>query len=138
MGVSTEANDAEKTTNARSPHTSLSYTGLLQLETHGEADDVLFVSGEEEPLAEVLQDSISDKIVTVRYWITEEECSREIAQEQFMKRLVGSADCEFASWYSDITGYLWTDEEIKIGGHDLLAELQSHIGKWLILEVEVF
>ena len=32
---------------------------------------------------------------------------------------------------SDITGYLWTHEKIKIDGHNLFEELDSHIGKFI-------
>ena len=38
--------------------------------------------------------------------------------------------------YSDYTGYLWTDENLKIGGHDLLDELKEDCGKWLFLTIE--
>lgn len=116
----------------------LRYAGQLRLDWWGEAIDVLFVSTLDEPLAEVLEDEIAGEIVTARYWITDEECSRDEAQEEALKRVMGCADCLYLSRYSEITGYLWTDEEINIGGHDLLAELARAIGKWLILEIDVY
>lgn len=115
----------------------LVYNGLLCLHDYGEASDVLFLHNQKEPLAEILQDEISDEIVSVQYWITDQKCTRDEAQEQFLKKLYGSADVEFESHYSDITGYLWTDENICIGGHDLLSELTSNLDKWLILEIKV-
>jgi hypothetical protein len=36
---------------------------------------------------------------------------------------------------SEYTGYLWTDEDLMVGGHDLLAELKSHLGKFCHLYV---
>lgn len=113
------------------------YEGQLALKGWGEADDILFLSSVDEPLAELLQSDISGHMVSVRYWITDVQVSREAAQEAFVLSLMGAADCICESRYSEATGYLWTDEEIKIGGHDLLAELQSHAGKWLILEVDI-
>jgi hypothetical protein len=113
------------------------YTGKLELKDWGETYDILFVSSLEDPIAEVLQEDIAGKQVTARYWITDKEATKEEAQEDFVKKLMGIADCDFGSHYSEITGYLWTDEEIKIGGHDLIEELKSYVGQWLILEVDV-
>lgn len=113
------------------------YQGLLCLHGYGEADNILFLSSLEKPLAEELEWDIKKKTITVRYWITDKQCSRDEAQEAFMKRVFGMAECDFESHYSEITGYLWTDEDLKVGGHDLLAELKSHIGKWLILEIDI-
>ena len=50
--------------------------------------------------------------------------------------VMGDANVDLQSRYSEITGYLWTDEDLNVGGHDLLAELKGHVGKWLIMEVE--
>lgn len=113
------------------------YQGLLSLHSWGEAEDILFLSNLQEPLAEVLQDNIAHQTVTARYWITDKPATKEEAQENFVKEIMGATDCDFGSHYSELTGYLWTDEEIKIGGHDLMRELRSHVGKWLILEVEI-
>lgn len=116
---------------------TLTYRGLLSKHSWGEADDILFLSSMSDPLAEQLQSDIVRKQVTARYWITDKEATKEQAQEHFVRQLVGAADCDFGSCYSEITGYLWTDEECKIGGHDVIAELRSHVGKWLILEIDV-
>jgi hypothetical protein len=37
--------------------------------------------------------------------------------------------------YSEITGYLWTEESLMIGGHDLLEIFRSHVGHYLVLEI---
>jgi hypothetical protein len=39
--------------------------------------------------------------------------------------------------YSDITGYLWTEERIKINGHDLFEEINNYEGKHLDMVIEV-
>jgi hypothetical protein len=112
------------------------YQGLLALRSHGDADDVLFLSTLLEPFAQVLQDEISRKRVSVHYWVTDMEATKEQAQEDFAKTIMGAADCQFRSRYSETTGYLWTDEKCNVGGHDLVMELRSHVGRWLILEVD--
>jgi len=115
------------------------YKGLISIHSHGEADDVfLFLSSLKDPLAKILENDITRRQVTVRYFTTGKECSKEEAQEEFVKSIMGVADCKFISHYSEYTGYLWTDEEINIGGHDLLEELRSNVGKWLILEIDIY
>jgi hypothetical protein len=39
--------------------------------------------------------------------------------------------------YSETTGYLWTDEKLQVGGHDLIEELSGSAGKFLIFEADV-
>lgn len=112
------------------------YSGLLSLHSYGEADDILFLSSIREPVAEELG-FIQGKQVTARYWITDRECTKDEANDCFMKEVMGYGEADFGSRYSECTGYLWTDEELNIGGHDLIEELNSYIGKWLILEIEV-
>ncbi len=109
--------------------------GLLSLHDDGEGMDILFVSSLSRPLAEELE-WMNGKQVTVRYWISDKQSTKEEAQQGFIEELMGKADVDYHHAYSEITGYLWTDEDLKIGGHDLIAELKSYIGKWLILEIE--
>ena len=111
------------------------YQGLLSLHSWGEADDILYLSSLTDPLAEEL-DWMSGKKVTVRYWITDKECTRDEASEAAMLTVMGAAYVTIDSQYSEITGYLWTDEDLNVGGHDLLEELKSSVGKWLIFEVQ--
>lgn len=88
------------------------------------------------PLAERLEE-IEGRTVTARYWVCEEQSTKEQAQDSFLRKVMGFCDINIGARYSEITGYLWTDEDMKIGGHDLIEELRSYIGEWLILEIEV-
>ena len=116
--------------------------GWIRESDHGDSSDVIFIDDlgrkfTEKPLTDQLG-WISGKKVTVYYYITDKKCTLEEAQEQFLKMMyAGKAKCEFHARYSDITGYLWTDENLVIGGHDLLEEIRSHLGSYLILEIEV-
>lgn len=114
----------------------MTYVGLLSLRQWGEADDILFLSSVREPLADELS-WMQGRKVTVRYWITDKQCSREEAAAEAAMTALGAADVEFGARYGDMTGYLWTDEELKVGGHDLMAEFRSRVGNWLILEIEL-
>jgi hypothetical protein len=116
---------------------TLTYSGLLSRHSFGDADDILYLSSEREPLAEVLDGQIRKKQVTVRYWITDKPCSREEAIEDHARQIMGLAATKFGARYSETSGYLWTYQQCKIGGHDLIAELEDSAGKWLILEIEI-
>lgn len=111
------------------------YAGLIDVRRHGDSGDVLFIIGFDEPFAKTLE-WMRNKQVSVRYWITDVRCTVDEASDAFLRRCFGDADVKFRVHYSDLTGYLWTDEDLNVGGHDLLAELKSFEGKWLILEVE--
>lgn len=40
--------------------------------------------------------------------------------------------------YSDYTGYLWTEEGFKCGGHDIPKILNGYIGKYIHMEIELY
>lgn len=111
------------------------YEGLLCIHGHGEADDILFLSSVHDPLAQELE-WLSGQRVCVRYWITDKPATKEQAQESFVRSCMGLFEGQYRAHYSETTGYLWTDEDLNVGGHDIMAELRSYVGRWLILEVE--
>jgi hypothetical protein len=111
------------------------YTGLLALRDVGEGYEALFVSDHLEPLAEELH-WIKGKNVTIRYWLTNTKCTKDEAITHVLHKLDGISNADFGANYSETTGYLWTDEKLNVGGHNLLNELKTHLGKWLILEVD--
>lgn len=115
-------------------------TGLISTHDCGESYDILFVSesnpDDAEPFAEMLE-FMHYQNVTVRYWITNKKCTIEEAQEDFIGAVMGRAEARFCARYSEMTGYLWTDEDLKVGGHDLLDRLKRSEGSYLIFQVEV-
>jgi hypothetical protein len=117
-------------------YTTKIYEGLLCLHNYGEASNVLFLSSLSDPIAEELY-WIHNKKVTARYWISDKPCTREEVIDATILTVMGIVKVDFGSHYGEDSDYLWTDEELKIGRHDLLSELKSHVGKWLILDLEV-
>jgi hypothetical protein len=121
--------------------------GYLRHGSNGEETVLKLVdvtgNSDDEVLAEILYEKFNRKTVTVRYFICPHKMTLGEAETRFLSELFGigeidgEMDAEYNMFYSDITGYLWTDEGIVIGGHDLLEELYSHNGKYLILLVEV-
>ena len=80
--------------------------------------------------------------VTVSYHITDkphtgEELTAMVIAKICGVNLSGDLTAKYGHRYSEMTGYLWTDEKFQVGGHDVLAELATYWGKWchLILTV---
>lgn len=133
------------------------YRGFIREYSYGQDDDVLFIrAGAEEafPFAMVVQEDFSDenhcfharrywgrelvdKVVTVRYWISDTQKTKEELKGDVVRKISGDIDAIYYTHYSEYTGYLWTDEECNIGGHNLLEELRSYVGKYIHLEIEV-
>lgn len=113
--------------------------GKLEEDEYGENSSALFVSGSRKPIAKQLESILSwyKRKVSVRYWISEEERTLEQLEENQVMQVMGDAKARYGDRYSDLTGYLWTDEELNIGGHNLLKEFRSGLGKWLYLEITV-
>lgn len=82
----------------------------------------------------------TDKMVTMRYWVNDRELtSVEHATELTLEQVMGAGgvDAKCHHHWSEVTGYLYTTEEAVVGGHDLIAELESCVGKFLLLEITV-
>jgi hypothetical protein len=73
--------------------------------------------------------------LTVRYFISDVPLTPDQVNEERVKIAIGEGDVGYGKAYSEITGYLWTDEDLKVGGHDLIDELYAHIGKYLHMEI---
>ena len=115
------------------------YAGFIEYNSRekecGLIGHLLYLSTMKKPLTSELS-WIKNSFVTVRYWLCDKECSKEQANEDYVAQVMGKVECDFTAVYSEYTGHLWTDEELEIGGHDLLDELCENVGKYLILEVE--
>ena len=115
------------------------YEGTITVRANGEDDDALWLdpTDEYEPLAGEVAADIEryGNTVTVSYWIADEPRTLEQLLDNEAKKAVGAAGAEYRQCYSEVTGYLWTDASLVIGGHDLLAELESHEGSWCRLQI---
>lgn len=52
--------------------------------------------------------------------------------------MMGEVSSKYYHSYSELTGYLWTEEGFKCGGHDLLDILYSHEGEYIHMEIELY
>jgi hypothetical protein len=111
------------------------HSGWLAYEEDHNGHDTVML--DEEPIAEVL-DYMCSEVVTIRYYISDKEATEEELQEDFLiNTLYGNLETDYGARYSEYTGYLWTDDELKVGGHDLRGELESYAGKYLFMIVEL-
>lgn len=112
------------------------YRGLIRVEEYEGEGDALFVGDSPEPLCILIQDAMEEhgSFLSVRYLVSEEPIEGAI-DETVAHLLYGAGDAKFQPHYSEITGYLWTDEWLRVGGHDLLTELR-HPGRYLCLEID--
>jgi hypothetical protein len=112
--------------------TEFRLSGRLALRDRDDSADLLFCGPE---VVAEWAEQFEDKQVTVRYWTAAHEMSDEDIKRTAIEELLGLATVNYGARYSEITGYLWTDENFKVGGHDMIERLKSDIGKYLLLEV---
>ena len=79
------------------------------------------------------------KVIHLRYFISDQELiDLEHAEEVLIKTLFGACDAKAYGLHgSEWTGQYGFEQELVIGGHDLLEELRSHVGKYVLIEVRV-
>lgn len=111
------------------------HSGQLLIMNNAEDDEVLFLNGE--PLAQLLE-YLHGKEASISYYIISGKNLDFLdTQEKFISSLFGSINADYHIAYSEITGYLWTTEELTIGGHDLIEELKSYDGEYIHLVTKV-
>jgi len=114
------------------------YKGKLITSDYGESDDQLFLEGTDEPLVKILQQDIEEHghYLTIRYFVMDKDLPIQEIEEYYFKQLIGKGEANWCACYSEITGYLYTDVDLVVGSHNLLNELESSAGKYIMLEIE--
>lgn len=112
------------------------YEGILKLYRNHEEVDVLSLNGE--ILAELIMGDIEEHghYLSVRYFVTNDKINPEKLNEELMNVVMGIGSADYGLAYSETTGYLWTNESLQVGNHDLLEELMDFVGKYLYMEIE--
>ena len=118
------------------------YRGRLRFGSNGMEDEILVIDTGDVKfdgfLVEVIRTDMClyGDLLTVRYFITDEECPADKLDEELLKTLLGKGSATYSMGYSEITGYLWTNQNLRVGGHNLLNELWDRVGKWIHMEIE--
>lgn len=80
--------------------------------------------------------SKTNKQIHVSYFISDVELTKEEFLENHLLTVFGAYKIGAYDVYgSEWTGYMWTDQDFKVAGHDLVGELSSHKGKFCYLKI---
>ena len=113
------------------------FKGFIRESDYGDNSYTSFIGDDDKPISLIFLEEFYKKDVTARYFISETEKSIEELEENLILTSCGCLHADYSYRYSEITGYLWTDEEIMIGCHDLLSEINENIGKYIYLELTI-
>ena len=76
------------------------------------------------------------EFVFVNFYISDIPLTKQEFMENFIKSMYGSLDVNCEHVYgTEYTGYMWTNERLKIDGHDLYKDLNSYLGKYCYLKI---
>lgn len=92
------------------------------------------------PLSKEMENKLNWKncYASVKFVTCDTPIDVEHIEEKIIESYYGLCETQYRHRYSDYTGYLWTDEEFKVGGHDLIKILESHEGEYIHLEIELY
>jgi len=116
------------------------FKGLIAVNDSYEPGQGIYIISADGTFGKAFADAFPGHVqATVRYAISPSgiwpNTLDEVAADQ-LSLLEGKTISDYGARYSEITGYLWTDEDAKIGGHDLIALLKWNVGKYLWMEVK--
>lgn len=92
------------------------------------------------PFSKEMEDRIDwcGSYASVRFVTCDAPIDPTKIEENLIKSYYGNVEQQYYHRYSDYTGYLWTEEEFVIGGHDLIKILTNNIGKYIHMEIELY
>jgi hypothetical protein len=117
------------------------YRGWLREGYNGETE-VLEISDNIAERGAILAELVADDMLThgrylsVRYFLTDIPVAPEELNRVLMETFFGEGAAEYNMVYSEDTGYLWTDENLSVGGHDMMGKLETELGRFLHLEID--
>ena len=113
------------------------FKGFIRQSDYCDNSFTTVIGNKNTPISMIFYENFDGENVTARYFISETEKSIEELEENLILTSCGCLHADYSDRYSEITGYLWTDEEIMIGCHDLLSEINENIGKYIYLELTI-
>jgi hypothetical protein len=87
------------------------------------------------PVAEALED-FDGKNVYACYAFDDQPITTSRIIDIAIQSAEGLVDAEFGGHYSEVTGFLWLDEDGMIGGHDIVEIFRQNVGKFGALIVQ--
>ena len=92
------------------------------------------------PFTKAMEDKCGwrDKYASIQMLTGDTPIDIDHIDETKIVSMMGEVESEYYHCYSDLTGYLWTTEKFKCGGHDIPAILRSHMGEYIHMEIELY
>lgn len=75
--------------------------------------------------------------VTVGWHTSSVEKTHAELEMNLISTVLGAVDASFHHHYSDLTGYLWTTENINVSGRDIMKEMHLEDGHYLYLRAQL-
>ena len=121
----------------KTTYTVYVFEGRIRRSDYRENYDVLML--DDTCLSKAFAEALGNerRQVSVRYFISSEPMTEEERTHAEVMIAIGEGYAEYVERYSFTTGYLWTDEELTVGGHDLETEIGSYVGSWCRLELMI-
>jgi hypothetical protein len=109
-----------------------------RVKTFGGEENTIAVSGY--PIAPKMNSLCGwKKFACVNFYLSDKPIdSPEKAKEEYIKSIVGGAEVNYHHMHTSLTGYIGTRSEFKVGNHDILAILKSHIGEYIHMEIKIY
>ena len=100
-----------------------------------EDDDSLFLIGGESIIEELEDLDFGGKKIHLGYIISDKPINPETIEEESLRSLYGDIEADHVCIpYSEWTGFVAWDEELKVGGHDLKRELLTYENQYCYLK----
>jgi hypothetical protein len=116
-----------------------SFSGIVREDDYGDNWLALFLGDTGDPLAIQIEeaDIPEGALVAVRWFASDTPKTIDDAETDLLQALDGVVDAEYGDVWSEVTGYLWTNEWVKVGNHDIIKELRSEVGRFAYVEIRL-
>lgn len=123
-------------TNDECEHTVGLYTTTKAMMLNGDIEEIIADSF---PFSKKMNELLGyDAIISVQMLTGTTPIDMNHINETLIVSMEGEVSHKYYHCYSELTGYLWTEEECKCGGHDLINILKSHFGEYMYMKIDVY
>lgn len=74
----------------------------------------------------------------LRYAFSDSPIDPHTVAEDAILSYYGLVDRDYVVSWSETSGYLWTEEKFKVGGHSILDILKDNLGRYVHMEIDIY
>ena len=103
-------------------------------------DGEMVIDRKEKSIFEILNNQYFSNRFTCVSFVTSDSEITDPAKlvEGFLRKIMGDIEFQYYHHYSSYTGYLYTNEEFNVGGHDIKKLLECNCGKYIHMEIDLY